>query len=180
VTLEVTGLPDKILIGTVKAIDPILDPMTRTARVRILGEDASGKLRPGMYMNAFLVVNLGEVLTVPSEAVFATGSSNIVFVNQGQGLFEPRDVVVGAEADGSTEIKEGLTEGQLVVTSGNFLIDSESRLKAALQGMRAGAGASSEPGKTEPASEPATMPQQSDEQAAPASDMSGGGHSHGH
>jgi hypothetical protein len=174
VTLDVTGLAGKTFTGTIKAIDPILDHATRTARVRILGDDPGGKLRPGMYVNASLDVKLAEALVVPSEAVFATGTKNIIFVDQGQGLFEPRDVVVGAEADGSTEIKEGLAEGERVVTSGNFLIDSESRLKSALQGM--GAGAGTPPGTAESG----TTPYQSKEQAESAPSMSGGGHPHGH
>ncbi|MBI1991753.1 MAG: efflux transporter periplasmic adaptor subunit, partial [Candidatus Omnitrophica bacterium] len=67
-------------------------------------------------------------------------TKRIVFVDQGQGLFEPRDVEVGVKAEGSYEVKSGVAEGELVVTSGNFLIDSESRLKAALEGMSGSGG----------------------------------------
>ena len=75
---------------------------------------------------------------MPDGAVFSTGEKQVVFVDKGQGLFEPRDVTVGVHADGFDEIKQGLVDGERVVTSGNFLIDSESRLKGALQGVGSG------------------------------------------
>jgi len=140
VTVDVSALPNRSFPGTVKAIDPILEHMSRTARVRILVEDAGGILKPAMYVNVSIAVDLGEVLAVPEEAVFRTGTQSIVFVDKGQGLFEPREVAVGAKADDFYEVRAGFTEGERVVTSGNFLIDSESRLKAALQGMGAPGG----------------------------------------
>lgn len=121
--------------GKIKAIDLMVDQMTRTTRVRILIEDHNGKLRPDMYVDVNIHVNLGDTLTVPQEAVFDTGPQKIVFVDRGEGMLEPRDVVLGARTEGFYEIKEGLKEGEKVVTSGNFLIDSESRLQAALEGM---------------------------------------------
>lgn len=134
VTVEVSAFPGRVFTGTLKAVDPMLDPMTRTTRARILVDDPEGLLKPSMYVNVSIAVNLGEVISVPEEAVFSTGEQQIVFVDKGQGLFEPRSVVLGAKADGSYEIKVGVSEGEFVVTSGNFLIDSESRLKGALQG----------------------------------------------
>jgi len=112
--------------------------MTRTARVRAQLADPRGALKPEMYVNVSIAVDLGEVLAVPEEAVFNTGTKQIVFVDKGQGLFEPRDVTLGAKADGFSEVKDGVSDGEPVVTSGNFLIDSESRLKAALEGMAGG------------------------------------------
>ena len=132
-TIEVGGLPGHTFAGTVKAIDPMLDAMTRTVRARIVVEDPDGLLKPDMYVNVSISVDLGEVLAIPEEAVFATGEKQIAFVDKGQGLFEPRDVVVGAKGGGFAEIKSGVSEGEVVVTSGNFLIDSESRLKGAFQ-----------------------------------------------
>jgi Cu(I)/Ag(I) efflux system membrane fusion protein len=88
-----------------------------------------------MYVNASIAVNSGEVLAMPEEAVFNTGTKQSVFVDKGNGIFEPRDVKTGFKADRFYELKEGVQEGESVVTSGNFLIDSESRLKAALEGM---------------------------------------------
>ena len=133
--VTVDAYPGSVITGTVKAIDPMVNPLTRTTRARIVVEDSQGVLRPEMYVNVSIAVNLGEMLAVPEEAVFATGTQHIVFIDKGQGIFEPRDVAVGAKADGYDEIKEGVSEGEQVVTSGNFLIDSESRLKGALQGM---------------------------------------------
>lgn len=125
----------EVFKGKIKAIDLMVDQMTRTTRVRILIEHHNGKLRPDMYVDVNIYVNLGDTLTVPQEAVFDTGPQKIVFVDRGEGTLEPRDVVLGARTEGFYEIKEGLKEGEKVVTSGNFLIDSESRLKAALEGM---------------------------------------------
>jgi len=91
-----------------------------------------------MYVNAVLKTDLGEQLAVPEEAVFATGEKNIVFVVKENKVFEPREVELGAKVDGYYEIKGGLQENEQVVTSGNFLIDSESRLKSALEGTGGG------------------------------------------
>ena len=134
-TVQMQAIPGKTIEGTIQSIDPVLDPTTRTARARALLTDPDGILKPQMFVNVSLKVELGEVLTIPEEAVFDTGIRTIVFVDKGQGLFEPRDVTVGAKGEVLVEIKEGVAEGERVVTSGNFLIDSESRLKAALQGM---------------------------------------------
>ncbi len=136
IRMEAQALPGKILQGTIRLIDPILDPMTRTARVRAILTDPEKVLRPQMYVNAFIDVDLGEVIAVPQEAVFDTGTRKIVFVSKDQGIFEPREVIVGAKADGLTEVKQGVAEGEQVVVSGNFLIDSESRLKASFEQSR--------------------------------------------
>ncbi|MBI1953565.1 MAG: efflux RND transporter periplasmic adaptor subunit [Candidatus Omnitrophica bacterium] len=139
VTAEVSAIPGKKLEGVIRSVDTVLDPVTRTARVRAVLTDPDKVLRPEMFVNASIAVASGEALAVPEEAVFDTGARRIVFVDKGQGLFEPRDVTVGVKAEGYHEIKSGVAEGEIVVTSGNFLIDSESRLKAALEGM-SGAG----------------------------------------
>ena len=136
--VTVDAFPGRTFTGTVKAIDPMLDMTTRTARARIVIEDSEGILKPEMFVNVLIAVDLGDVLAIPEEAVFATGTKSIVFVDKGQGLFEPRDVTIGAKADGAYEIRSGISEGERVVTSGNFLIDSESRLKAALRGAESG------------------------------------------
>lgn len=137
-TVEVEAFPGRTFAGLVRSVDPMLDPMTRTARARILVEDLEGILKPAMFATVTLTADLGERLTVPVEAVFVTGERYIVFVDKGQGLFEPRDVVVGAKANDVYEVLSGVAEGEPVVTSGNFLIDSESRLKAALEGLGSG------------------------------------------
>jgi hypothetical protein len=139
-TVETAALPGQTLAGAIRAIDPVLDPATRSARVRAVLADPEGRLKPEMFVNATITVTLGEVLSVPESAVFDTGTETIVFVDRGEGVFEPRHVVLGAKADGAYEVKAGVAEGEPVVTSGNFLIDSESRLKAALQGVSPSTG----------------------------------------
>jgi Cu(I)/Ag(I) efflux system membrane fusion protein len=138
ITIEVQAIPGKTLEGTIRAIDSVLDPATRSARVRAVLIDPENILKPEMFVNASIAVMAGEVLAIPEAAVFNTGTKQIVFVDKGQGVFEPRDVAVGVKADGFYEVQSGITEGELVVTSGNFLIDSESRLKAALEGVGGG------------------------------------------
>lgn len=135
VTVEVQAIPGMKLEGVIQSIGPVLDPATRSARIRAVLTDPQHILKPEMFVNASIQVAADDVLTVPEEAVFDTGTKKIVFVDKGQGLFEPRDVAVGVKADDYYEVKSGVSEGEAVVTSGNFLIDSESRLKAALQGM---------------------------------------------
>jgi Cu(I)/Ag(I) efflux system membrane fusion protein/cobalt-zinc-cadmium efflux system membrane fusion protein len=139
VQVEASGAPGQVFDGTIRAIDSVLDPLTRSARVRAVLTAPGGTLKPEMYVNASLLIEIGNVLAVPVEAVFHTGTAQIVFLDRGQGLFEPRALELGVEADGFYAVKAGLSPGDVVVTSGNFLIDSESRLKAALQGM-SGAG----------------------------------------
>ena len=127
--------PDHQLRGKVVYVAPVLKPETRTATARLEFPNPDGFLKPGMYVTAQILVNLGERLVVPEEAVLDTGTRQILFVDKGQGVFEPRDVTVGVKADGFYEVKSGVVEGEAVVTSANFLIDSESRLKAALEGF---------------------------------------------
>ena len=138
VEVEVPAVSGKKFQGVIRAIDPVLDPMTRSVRVRATLDNPEGHLKHEMYVNATLQINLGELLTVPEEAVFATGEKNILFVAKPDGVFEPREVAVGASSEGLREIKSGVAEGETVVVSGNFLIDSESRLKGALEGMGTG------------------------------------------
>ena len=138
ITIEIQAIPGKTLEGTIRAIDSVLDPATRSARVRAVLTDPENVLKPEMYVNASIAVTAGEVLAIPETTVFNTGAKQIVFVDKGQGVFEPRDVAVGVKADGFYEVQGGIAEGELVVTSGNFLIDSESRLKAALEGVGGG------------------------------------------
>jgi len=134
------------LLGKVIYLSPVLNTQTRTATARLEFPNPEGLLRPGMYTSAQIIVDLGERLMVPEEAILDTGTRTILFVDKGQGIFEPRDVTVGVTADGYDEVKSGIAEGEAVVTSANFLIDSESRLKAALEGFT---GPSSQTGSTE-------------------------------
>lgn len=133
--VDVPAIPGEKFHGTIRSIDPVLDKMTRSVRIRAVLSNPQGTLKPEMYVNATLQINLGEVLAILEQAVFVTGEKNIVFVAKQDGVFEPREVVLGAKSGEFYEIKSGVGEGEKVVTSSNFLIDSESRLKAALEGM---------------------------------------------
>lgn len=93
------------------------------------------KLKPEMFADMEIQANYGSKLAVPSDAVLAAGVRNIVFVDKGDGYLEPREVKLGVKGDGIYEVLGGITEGEKVVTSANFLVDSESSLKAALQQM---------------------------------------------
>ncbi|OGX06718.1 MAG: hypothetical protein A2Z88_09585 [Omnitrophica WOR_2 bacterium GWA2_47_8] len=137
---QVPSIPDRIFEGALRAVDQMVDQETRTIRIRAQVQDPEEQLKPDMFVNVTIEVDLGEVLAVPEEAVFDTGTKKIVFIDNGQGVFEPRDVILSVKVDDFYEIKSGLQEGDNIVTSGNFLIDSESRLKASLEGMGAGGG----------------------------------------
>ena len=100
-----------------------------------------------MYANIGLKIPLGKRLVVPDEAVLDSGTRQLVFIDKGQGTFEPRDVKVGARVDGYTEVLAGLSAGERVVTSANFLIDSESQLKTAVGGMGGMSGMEMSPKK---------------------------------
>lgn len=138
--IEIPAAPGRAFEGEIRAMDPVVDAATRSTRVRIELTDPDGLLKPAMFVNAMLRVALGDRLTVPASAVMATGTRHVVFVARDNGVLEPRDVTVGARAEDAVEIVSGVVEGESVVTSGNFLIDSESRLKAALDGMSPSTG----------------------------------------
>lgn len=134
-TAEITtpAFPGKIFSGTVKTVDPILNMMSRTLKVRIFVPEAKGILRPEMFVDVLLKAPLGTKLAIPADAVLDSGRTKFVFVDQGEGRLEPREIKVGHEADGYYEVLEGLREGEAVVSSANFLIDSESRLRGAVK-----------------------------------------------
>ena len=138
VTIHVATFPGREFSGEVRSLDPVLDPATRSVRVRIRTENSEGLLRPEMYVDVYLKTELEEVAAVPADAVMPTGEQNIVFVSHGEGYFEPRDVKLGARTEKFYEVKSGLAAGERVAVSGNFLIDSESRLQGALAGMASG------------------------------------------
>ena len=125
--------PGERFEGTIGVINPFLDEMKRTAKVRIDVANPDFKLRPGMYVNAELQMNMGEALTIPVSAVMPTGTRNIVFVDKGQGKLEPRIVDLGTKYADIYEVKSGLKENERVVASANFLIDAESKVQGALR-----------------------------------------------
>ncbi|MFM9433028.1 membrane fusion protein, copper/silver efflux system [Janthinobacterium sp. CG_23.3] len=124
------ALPDLVFKGTVGAILPEVSGATRTLKARVELANPGGRLVPGMFAAVRLSPDArNDVLLVPSEAVIQTGTRSVVMLAQGGGKFLPADVEVGAEANGQSEIRKGLEEGQDVVVSGQFLIDSEASLK---------------------------------------------------
>lgn len=128
------AFPGRTFHGKVVAVDTILDPQTRTLKVRGEVPTQGGLLKPEMYVDVEIKVNLGTNLAVPHEAVLNTGERQIVFVKTRPGFYEPREVTIGHESQKYVEVLSGLRGGEEVVTSANFLIDSESRLNAALSG----------------------------------------------
>ncbi len=127
--------PGESFEGTATYIYPSLDPKTRTAKVRFDLPNPEFKLKPEMWANVELKIPLGRKLVVPEDAVMDSGTMQMVFVDRGQGHFESRHIQIGAKVQGYYEVLSGLREGEKVVTSANFLIDSESQLKAATGAM---------------------------------------------
>lgn len=139
VTVRPRAYPDRPFIGKVTLIYPHLKAETRTARVRIELPNPDDVLRPDMYADVEIATGTeAPVLTVSSSAVIDSGERQIVLLDKGEGRFEPRPVKLGRRGGGRIEIKEGLSENDKVVVSGNFLIDAESNLKAALNGLDTG------------------------------------------
>ena len=130
-------LPGRIFKGTVAYVYPYLQPKTRDLVIRLVFQNPEMALKPEMYADVFIKAALkGEGLMVPSEAVIRTGQRNVVFVSMGEGKFMPRDVLLGPSLDhGQVQVLAGLAAGESVVTSGQFLLDSESNLKEAVQKM---------------------------------------------
>jgi membrane fusion protein, copper/silver efflux system len=126
--------PGKTWRGRVTFINPSVDPTTRTVKARLEFANPANELKPDMYADVVIGGTRGIGIAVPESAVIATGERNIVFVAKGNGTFEPREVIVGAQVRNLYEIKQGVSEGESVVTGANFLLDSESKLKASLSG----------------------------------------------
>jgi Cu(I)/Ag(I) efflux system membrane fusion protein len=133
VEVELPYVPDASYDGKVDFVYPTLDGPTRTGRVRIVLQNSGLELKPDMYANVLLDVDLGERLTVPEQAVVYTGPRRLVFVDLGEGKLKPKVVELGVHVDGRYEVKSGLSEGDVVVTSGNFLIAAESRIRSAAE-----------------------------------------------
>ncbi len=127
--------PGKSFEGRVSLLNPFLDPATRTMKARLVIPNKDIALKPEMYGDAVLSYDLGNRLAVPDSAVLPTGEHNYAFIANGDGSLSPVDLKLGAHAGGYYEVISGLESGQRVVTSANFLIDSESSLKAALQAV---------------------------------------------
>lgn len=137
VSFTVRGYPGEVFEGRVGLIDPFLNELTRTTRVRINISNADLRLRPGMYANVELTIETGEGLTIPVSAVMPTGERALVFVDKGEGRLEPRFIDLGGTFDDRYEVKAGLREGERVVASGNFLIDAESQVQVLVKSFEA-------------------------------------------
>jgi Cu(I)/Ag(I) efflux system membrane fusion protein len=133
VTLTTNAYPGRTFEGEVGLVDPFLNEITRTTKVRVDIGNTDLKLRPGMYMNAELAVDMGVGLTIPVSALMPTGSRWLVFVDKGAGKLEPRPVKLGRKYGDIYEVRSGLKEGERVVASANFLIDAESKVQGAVK-----------------------------------------------
>ena len=133
--ISLSYYPGESFSGKITYIYPYLKPETRTNQIRIEADNPGLRLKPEMFANLEIQVDYGTKLTVPADAVLDAGDSKIVFVDKGDGYFEPRAVKLGVRGQDLYEVLGGLSAGEKVVTSANFLIDSESSLKAALGRM---------------------------------------------
>jgi RND family efflux transporter MFP subunit len=134
--IQLSYYPGKTWNGRIGYIYPTLDPQTRTAKVRIDLPNPGFTLKPQMFADVQLEVNYGNQIVVPQEAVLDSGERQTVFIVMGDGHFEPRAVKIGPQVDGKDVILSGLQPGETIVSSGNFLIDSESQLKNAMSDMQ--------------------------------------------
>jgi Cu(I)/Ag(I) efflux system membrane fusion protein len=158
-SLTLKAFPGKTFAGRVAFIDPLLDPKSRTAKVRIDFPNPTGDLRPEMFGEVVLSGKAREALRVPADAIINSGTKSILFVALGEGKFQPREVMLGASDGTFVEIVSGIAAGEGVVTRANFLVDSESRLRASLSALTGAGPAAGQSGEA---------------RAAPAAPASGG------
>ena len=131
-TVALPYLPGREYPATVEYVYPYLDGDSRTGRVRLSLDNPDGELKPAMYAEVSLEVELGDRLSIPEEAIIFAGESRVVFVDLGGGRLKPVKIVTGRNAQGFVEVLEGLAPGDTVVTSANFLIAAETRLKSGI------------------------------------------------
>jgi len=153
--VTVDAYPGRIFNGRMEYILPQLDMNTRTLPVRLVFANPGLKLKPGMYVNVAVKLGLGRQLVVPASAAFHSGTKNLIFVHQGEGNIEPREVEFGPQVGDQIVVAKGLRREEQIVTSANFLIDSEAQLQAA-----AGAFVPPPPGAGQAASMNVPAPQQ--------------------
>src|SRR6267142_2165423 len=131
-SLTVDSYPGRVFEGRVNFIYPQVDMITRTARARLVFVNPGLKLTPGMFVNVVLKVPMGKQLVIPASGVLQSGTHQIVFARRADGYIEPREVQLGSRAGDDFIVLKGVKAGEEIVTSANFLIDSESQLQAAL------------------------------------------------
>jgi Cu(I)/Ag(I) efflux system membrane fusion protein len=137
--LTLQAFPNREFPGKVIFIDPILDPKTRTAKVRLAFPNPTGELKPEMFGEVTLRTPSRKGLSIPTDAIIDSGTRKVVFVSLGEGKFRPQEVKIGATDGDRSEVLEGLKAGDEVVTRANFLVDSESRLRASLGALEGAA-----------------------------------------
>jgi Cu(I)/Ag(I) efflux system membrane fusion protein len=135
--LHVTYLPGREWRGPVTWVSPTVEEQTRTVKVRIEVANPDERLKPGMFADVFLESDLGEGLVLPASAVIDTGDRRLVFLDHGEGRYEPREVQLGVRVNEGVQLLRGAEEGDRVVVSAGFLLDSESSLEAAISAMGA-------------------------------------------
>jgi len=127
--ISLSYFPGKEFSSKIDYVYPTLAGETRTAKVRFSVPNTEGQLKPQMFTNVEVNIDLGKKLAIPDDAVIDTGTRQIVYVDKGEGIFEPREVMLGVSAEGVREVLMGLKAGERVVSSATFLIDSEAQLK---------------------------------------------------
>ncbi|HET9037982.1 MAG TPA: efflux RND transporter periplasmic adaptor subunit [Myxococcaceae bacterium] len=137
--LTLQAFPNREFPGKVVFIDPILDPKTRTAKVRLAFPNPTGELKPEMFGEVTLRTPARRGLSIPTDAIIDSGTRKVVFVSLGEGKFRPQEVRIGASDGDRSEVLDGLKAGDQVVTRANFLVDSESRLRASLGALEGAA-----------------------------------------
>jgi multidrug efflux pump subunit AcrA (membrane-fusion protein) len=135
-TITLPAYPGKKFVGRVRYINPFLEKETRTVKVRMEFENPGMELKPEMYANVEINTASHQGVGVPAQAVIRGGRKDIVIISKGGGLFEPREVKIGSEGDKYFEALNGLEAGEMVVTSAQFLIDSESNLREAVNKIK--------------------------------------------
>jgi Cu(I)/Ag(I) efflux system membrane fusion protein len=122
-----------VFVAAIEYVAPILSGETRTAKIRFTLDNRAGNLKPQMFANVTVKIPLGRRLVVPDAAVINTGARQLVYVEKGEGYFEPREVILGVKGEGMSEVLSGLQPGEKVASAATFLIDSEARLKGVVQ-----------------------------------------------
>lgn len=131
--ISLSYFPGKEFSSRIDYVYPSLSGETRTAKVRFSIPNPGGKLMPQMFTNVEVKINLGKRLAIPEDAVIDTGIRQIVYVDKGEGYFEPREVTLGVKAEGMVEVLKGLKVKEKIASAANFLIDSEAKLKGVIK-----------------------------------------------
>ncbi len=135
--LTTTYDPSLLLTGKIAYIYPYLNRESRTLKLRFDFDNKDLRLKPGMYVDVNLMIDYGEGIVIPDSAVIDSGTRQVVFVDKGEGRFEPREVKAGVRSEGKTQVLSGLSAQDRVVIKANFLLDSESRLRALIDAAMA-------------------------------------------